>query len=406
MKKTINVAVIGLGGRGSFYATYILTQYGNDSVRITALCDLYQDRVDHVAEEIEKKTGVKPFRTLDYRDILRMKDVDAVVVTSSWESHVEICLNAMEAGIPCAIEVGGAYSVEDCFKLVETHERTGVPVTMLENCCYGRNELMLLNMVRKGVLGEVIHCRGGYCHDLRGEISFGRENRHYRLNNYMNRNCENYPTHEIGPIASVLDINRGNRFTSLVSVASKSEGLNRFLEKEKGPSYDLTSKHFAQGDVVNTLITCANGQTVSITLETTLPRPYSRQFEVHGTGGTYIEDNNSVFLDNEEYRKKDFAWSHEWNNLEKLREEYEHPMWKKYLEEGVKGGHGGMDWLVMSEFINCVKAGKQMPTDVYDMATWMAITPLSEISIRDKTFVEFPDFTSGKWKNRKNDLFT
>ena len=405
MKKFVNVAVVGLGGRGTFYACEILTQFNPSEVKIAAVCDLYPDRVERAANAIEQKLGYRPFETVDYRDILKMDEVNAVVVTSSWESHVEICLASMKAGKACAIEVGGAYSVDDCYELVKVYEETGVPVTMLENCCYDRKELMLLNMVRKGLFGDIIHCRGGYCHDLRSEISFGRENRHYRLNNYLYRNCENYPTHEIGPIASILDINRGNRFTSLVSVSSKSLGLHRFLEKEKGEKYDLTSKEFMQGDVVDTIIKCANGQTVSLTLETTLPRAYSRQFEVHGTKGIYMEDNNSVFLDTEEFRSKDFSWRGEWNNFEKFREEYEHPIWKQYLKEGVKAGHGGMDWLVMSNFIKCVANDLPIQTDVYDMATWMAITPLSEISIKESRFVDFPDFTHGRWKDRKNDLF-
>lgn len=405
MKNSLDVAVIGLGERGSFYATKLLPQFGNDTLRIVALCDLYEDRVQDACKKIEEKTGVHPFCTLDYHNIMSRNDIDAVFVITSWDSHAEITIAAMEAGFPVACEVGGAITVDDCFNLVACYERTRTPVMMLENCCFDRNELMVLNMVRQGLFGDIIHCRGGYCHDLRSEISFGRENRHYRLNNYLYRNCENYPTHEIGPIASILDINRGNRFTSLYSVASKSLGLHRYLEHEKGNDYDLTGATFAQGDVVSTLLTCENGQTVEITLETTLPRPYSRHFEVHGTSGMYVEDNNSIYLDTAEYAKKEWSWKDEWNNAEKLREQYDHPIWKRYVEEGVKQGHGGMDWLVASAFVDCVKNDKPMPIDVYDMATWTVITPLSEKSIREGIRVDFPDFTNGEWKNRRNDRF-
>ncbi len=153
----------------------------------------------------------------------------------------------MRAGKYTAVEVAGAYSVEDCWKLVRTHEETGVPCMMLENCCFGRDELMVLNMVRRGLFGEVVHCQGGYRHDLREEVSTGREMRHYRFRNYLYRNCENYPTHELGPIANVLDINRGNRMLTLVSVASKSAGLHEYLLREKRPEITTRKHEFCPG---------------------------------------------------------------------------------------------------------------------------------------------------------------
>ena len=239
--------------------------------------------------------------------------------------------------------------------------------------------------------------QGGYRHDLRDEVSFGRENRHYRLNHYLHRNCENYPTHELGPIAKILNLNHGNRMLSLSSVASCAKGLHTYLQREKGDSYDLTHADWKQGDVVTTSIRCAGGQTIVLTLDTTLPRYYSRGFHIQGTLGMYEGENCSVFLDGV-HNAYDFDWKKQWNNIEQYRERYEHPIWKESLSSGVTGGHGGMDGLVMGSFVRHALSDKSMPIDVYDMASWMSITALSETSIaRGGAPVEIPDFTGGRW---------
>ncbi|MBP3936313.1 MAG: Gfo/Idh/MocA family oxidoreductase [Clostridia bacterium] len=402
MKQEIRLGIIGLGQRGWGLYTGVLKHL--EHIRVTAVCDLYEDRMDRMVEAVKENRGYEPDRVADYHELLAREDVDTVLIAASWAMHTQMACDAMKAGKAVACEVGGAGSLDDCWQLIHTYEQTGTPIMMLENCCYGRNELMILNMVRQGLFGEVVHCRGGYCHDLRDEVGYGREIRHYRLDNYLRRNCENYPTHEIGPIANVLNINRGNRFVSLYSMASKACGLNEFLRREKGDEYDLTNAKFAQGDMVTTLIKCAGGETIQINLETTTPRAYSRQFEVHGTKATYLEDNQSVYLDTPENKAADFNWKAKWGNIEELREQYEHPIWKKYIEEGVydgPAGHDGIDWLVLNAFFDCYAEGKPMPIDVYDMATWMAITPLSENSIATGNTVYFPDFTGGKWVTRK-----
>ena len=278
-----------------------------------------------------------------------------------------------------------------------------MPCMLLENCCYGREELMVLNMVKQGIFGEIVHCEGGYQHDLRSEISFGRENRHYRLRNYMHRNCENYPTHELGPIAKVLNINRGNRMVSLTSTASCSRGLNEYLKREKGDEYDITGYPFAQGDVITTIIRCAHGETIRLTLDTCLPRPYSRNFTVRGTRGMYREDNQSLFIDGV-HNKDEGNWKSQWGNIEEYRERYEHPIWRRFLNDGVRGGHGGIDTLVFDAFFTALREGRPMPIDVYDMAAWMSISVLSEESIAlGGAPVAIPDFTNGQWLYRGDD---
>jgi hypothetical protein len=269
----------------------------------------------------------------------------------------------------------------------------------LENCCFGRRELMVLNMVEKGLFGKVVHCSGGYHHDLREEIAFGRENRHYRLRNYLTRNCENYPTHELGPIAKVLGINKGNRMVSLTATASKAEGLHDYVLRKKPDDEFLCNAQVNQGDVVTTVIKCANGETIVLTLDTTLPRFYSRAFTVRGTRGMYEEATDSVFLDNGEDSKYDWSWrANKVGNAASYTDEYEHPIWKKYIEEGVQGGHDGMDYLEFKFFFDALRNDKPMPVDVYDAASWMVITTLSESSIANGSApVEIPDFTEGKW---------
>ena len=395
MKESLNIAVIGLGQRGTLLLKdTILPQ---PDVNVVALCDVYDDRCAENAKAVTDTGRPAPQLFRDYHDALDLDAVDTVIITAAWESHIEIACAAMLAGKAVGFEVGGAYSIEDCWKLIRTYEKTGVPCSMLENTCYGRDELLVLNMVRQGLFGEIVHCAGGYRHDLRDEISRGRENRHYRFRNYLSRCCDNYPTHDLGPIASILDLNHGNRMLSLVSMASKARGLHEFILQDKGADYDATNFQFAQGDVVTTLIKCAHGETISLTLDTSLPRPYSRCFHVQGSKGMYEEDNRSIFIDGKD-REFHEDWKPRWGCVEEYREAYDHPLWKEFLSDGVRGGHNGIDWLLMRAFIDAVKAGKSAPVDVYDAASWMAISTLSEQSIAlGSAPVAIPDFTSGQW---------
>lgn len=400
MKEKIQMALVGLGCRGHELLKNVILFH--ERVEIAAVCDAYEDRCEDAADIIEKSGRKRPLVTSQYRDILEMPEVDAILLCTSWEHHIDYCIEAMEAGKYVGCEVGGAYSLRECWKIVEAYEKTGVPVMLMENCVYGRDEMMVDHMVRLGVMGTVMHCEGGYRHDLREEVAFGKENRHYRLRNYIHRNTENYPTHELGPIARVLNINRGNRMLTLTSVASGARGLSEYIREKKPEDAALADTRFCQADIVNTIITCANGETILLTLDTTLPRYYSRGFTVQGTKGMYCEENRSLFLDGEEHAKDHFRWQKHWGNVEEYREKYEHPMWREYLQKGVKKGHDGMDWLVFDEFVESVRLRTQVPIDVYDMASWMCITALAEESIAMGGHpVAIPDFTSGAWIQRK-----
>lgn len=398
----IKIGFIGLGQRGMDLLKYcVLTQ----DKEVVAVCDVYEDRVNDGINLVKESQGKEPIGYLDYKEVLENDEVNTVIIATAWETHIEIATSAMEKGKAVGLEVAGAYTIEDCFKLVDTYEKTKTPFMLLENCCFARREMMIMNMVEKGVFGEIVHCSGGYQHDLREEIVTGREMRHYRLRNYLSRNCENYPTHELGPIAKILKINKGNRMLTLSSTASKACGLKDYINKKRPDDEFFKGKTFAQGDVVTTVIKCAGGETITLTLDTTLPRYYSRNFSVRGTNAMYEEATDSIFMDCTNDVEHDYDWiKHCVGNARKYEEEYEHPVWKKYLQDGVGKGHGGIDYLEFSIFFDALENDKPMPVDVYDAASWMAVTILSEMSVaRGGALVDIPDFTRGKWQMRLAD---
>ena len=342
----VRVGWIGLGARGWGLLKMVLDNFPD--VEIVGICDLYPHRIEQGKKCVEEMRGYTPIVTDDYRRLLERNDIDAIITPSAWEAHADICIDSMLAGKRVATEVGGAYSIEQCWEMVRTYERTGVPCMMLENCCYGKEEMTVLNMVKKGLFGELVHTEGGYRHDLRDEIALGDVNRHYRLRNYKNRNGELYPTHELGPIAKLLNINRGNRMTMLTSMSSKSVGVNHWIKENKGEDFDNANFRFAEGDVVTTCIKCAHGETIVLTHDTTLPRGYSRGNVVQGTKGIYSEDRQGILLDG---MGQGDSWAHKFTPIEEFYAEHMHPLWKNYE---VVGGHGGMDYLVMSAFIESV----------------------------------------------------
>ena len=399
MKEKIKVAVIGIGNRGSGMLSTICMM---DDVDVIGVCDEYEDRAQEGIRRVEEKKGYKPFATTNYKEIFELEDLDSVYIATDWSTHVKIAIEAMKAGIPAASEVGGAYTLDECWEVVDTYEKTGVWAMFMENCCYGERELMIHNMVRDKKFGKIVACSGKYAHDLRDEVCYGTKNRHYRLRNYISRNCENYPTHALGPIAKLLDINRGNRFTTLTSVCSGSYGLKDFVKKHKDLHDELKKTEFAQADIVKTFITTERGEVIDLTLDTCLPRFYSRGYTIRGLKGLYQEDGDMVYFDKESYRKKEWDQSNFWGNAKRYERKYNHDLWKNTTKEMMEAGHGGMDWHVLRAWVETVKNGTLPPIDVYDMAAWMCITALSEQSLKNNSAViEIPDFTRGKYKNRE-----
>lgn len=387
MKENIKLGFIGLGQRGYGLLNTVLDCF--DDVEVTAVCDVYDDRAEAAAKFISERRGVAPAQYTDCEKLIADGNVNTIIVSASWEAHVPLAIEIMKAGKILGLEVGGAYSLDDCYRLVRTYEETKTPFMFLENCCYGKLELMTTNMARKGTLGEIVYCHGAYAHYLCDEIAGGIKNRHYRLRNYLIRNCDNYPTHELGPIAKLLNINRGNRMLKLTSLSSKARGMHEYVADK--PEFDfLKDKDFRQGDIVVTTITCADGSLITLKLDTTLPRAYSREFSVSGTKGMISECGNVA------------AFGHTPETVADYEDDYVPSIWKDMTEQQYHAGHGGIDFLELTDFFNRIRSGEEMALDVYDAAAWMAITCLSEISIANGGQpVDIPDFTGGKWVMRE-----
>ena len=394
--REVRLSVLGLGHRGLMQIRTLLAM---PDVKIAAVCDSYPDRVEAACAECEKLQGFRPRALADWRAAVALEDAEGVAIFTSWQTHIRLACAAMKAGKYVGMEVGGASSLEECWKLVRTSEETGLSCMMLENCCYGRRELAALNMVKQGLFGELVHAEGGYLHDLRSEIGGGDINRHYRQNNFHHRNGELYPTHELGPISKCLCINRGNRMLSLTSIASKAAGLHAWYLEHR-PGDPLCDAQVNEGDIVSTMIKCANGETITLKHDCSLPRPYSRGFFLQGTKGLWQEDGGHVFFEGLSPAKEG-EWTHEWEDEKDYIEKYKHPLWAEYERFGLREGHDGMDYLVMRAFVEAIQARRQTPIDVYDTASWMAVTALSESSVAMGGLpVAFPDFTDGLWVDR------
>lgn len=399
--RTVKVGIVGLGPR----AEVLLATFLNlEDLEVVAVCDLQEEPIQKILGIFRRNGKPAPKTFTDYRKMLEMEELEAVFIPTSWNSHLSIALDCMEAGKYAAIEVGGAASVDELWQLVHAYERTKTPVMMLENCCYCREELMVMNMVRKGLFGELVYCEGGYEHNLRntlGQLETSGEERAYH-NRF--RNGELYPTHELGPIAKILRINRGNRFLSLTSTATKSVSIPQWRREQPGDYPDVP---FNQGDVITTVIKCAGGEVITLTHSVSLPRPYSRNGRIQGTKGIWLEDVNGIYVEgmSRDETLIDPAGNpydrHYWDKVEDYFEKYDHPIWRENKDQLV-GGHGGLDSLAIRAFLDAVRNKENTPIDVYDIAAWMAVTCLSEQSIALGSMpVAFPDFTNGKWIRRE-----
>ena len=411
----LKLGFIGVGLRGQNHLDLALKR--ND-VEVVAICDIQQQMIDRSKKIITASGKPMPAVIMEgpygYRKLLENKDIDAVVISTPWEWHTVMCIDSMNAKKYVGCEVITGTTLEECWELVHTSETTGMPLMMLENVCYRRDVMAVLNMVRQNVFGELIHLQGGYQHDLRGVkfndgknpygkgAEFGEQGfseAQWRTAHSVHRDGDLYPTHGIGPIAEMIDINRGNRFTELVSYSSKARGLHEHVVNVGGEDHPNSKINFKLGDVVTTMIKCANGETILLQHDTNLPRPYSLGFRVQGTKGIWMDVNKSIYIEGQSEK------AHQWEDAKAWLEKYDHPLWKKYGKDASGAGHGGMDWFVLNAFVEAAKKKVNTPQDVYDAVTWSAITPLSETSIRlGGETLDFPDFTNGKWMYRKNDF--
>jgi predicted dehydrogenase len=391
---TVRIGFVGVGGMGSVHVQNFLNI---DGVEVKAICDIVEEKVVRAQKWVQEAGQPKPAGysrgETDFKRMSQTEQLDLVFNATPWRWHVPVCVAAMEAGKHAATEVPAAVTLDECWQLVETSEKTGKYCIMMENCCYDRTELMILNMVRKGLLGELLHAECGYLHDLR-DIKFSPVGEGlWRIAHSIKRNGDLYPTHGLGPVAQCMNINRGNRFDYLVSMSCNSRGLNLFAAKQYGPDSRQANRKYALGDVVSTLIRTVNGQTIVLKHDTNTPRPYSRDILVQGTRGIvrkYPEER--IYIEGR-------SEPHTWEPLEDYRQDYEHPLWKSLAERGEGRGHGGMDYIEDYRLVEALRTGTPPDMDVYDAASWSVVSELSERSVAKRGEpVDFPDFTRGTWK--------
>jgi len=404
-QNSVRLALIGTGARGQGHLSLLLQR---DDVNLVAICDVDSRMLDG-ARRLVEKSGKKMPRVYTgspyaWKDLLHEQQLDGIVIATPWEWHKPMIVGALEAGVKyVGTEVVLGITMEDHWEVVRTAEQKNAHVMMLENVCYRRDVMAVLNMVQQGQFGEIVHLQGGYQHNLRdvkfndscefGEKAFSEAR--WRTEHSVHRNGDLYPTHGVGPLANYININRGNRFVNLCSFSSKARGLHDYVVRKCGPDHPSAKVQFKLGDVVTTSINCANGETILLQHDTSLPRPYSLGFRVQGTLGLWMDVANSIHVAGQS--KED-----EWDDAKTWLEKYDHPLWRRWSTSTKGAGHGGMDFFVIHAFVESIKRQAPTPLDVYDAAVYSAITPLSEQSIElGNQTMEFPDFTAGQWMYRK-----
>jgi predicted dehydrogenase len=345
-----------------------------------------------------------------YRALLDRPDIDAVIIATPWEWHTPMALDAMRAGKHVFVEVPAATTVADCWALVDMSERTGRHCMMMENVCYGREELMLLNMVRAGLFGELLHGEAAYIHDLRWQIKeIERSTGSWRTFWHTRRNGNLYPTHGLGPIAQMFGVNRGDRFLYLNSQSTPSRNFKRYAQREFAPEHPRNALNYINGDMNTSLVKCASGRTLMVQHDTSTPRPYTRHNFVQGTNGAFGSFPNRIALEmldgkTRMHKNGKYEAFHEWDtDMGPWFERFEHPLWKALAIEAKRnGGHGGMDFVMLWRMVFCLRNGLALDQDVYDAAAWSAVFPLSCDSVADRgNAKDFPDFTRGDWQSGK-----
>jgi len=405
--------MIGVGMRGRVLLRELVRR---DDVEVVGLCDIEAFTLNEALKQFTEAGRPAPRLYTGsneaWREMLASADLDGVVIATPWELHAPMAIGAMRARVAVACEVVAGITLDDHWQVLRTQQETGTPYMLLENVCFRRDVMAVLNMVRQGVFGEMIHLEGGYQHDLRhvkfnggvpgqaygGGVEFGANGwseARWRTQHSVDRNGDLYPSHGVGPCAMWANINRGNRFTRLTSYASRARGLHNYVVAGGGPGHPNARVNFRLGDVVQTMIGCENGETVMLSHDTNLPRPYSLGFRVQGEKGLWMDLNKSIHVEGMSPR------AHQWEEAQAWLDRYDHPLWQAHAADAEGAGHGGMDFFVIHAFVEALKAGAEMPIDIYDAVTWSAVTPLSEVSIAEgNRTVDFPDFTDGAWRDR------
>jgi predicted dehydrogenase len=403
--RPVRVGMLGTGNRGGSLMGRVLRV---PWAQVTALCDIDEAALAKAQDAVQTAGQPKPATYTGspeaYRKLLDRNDVDAVIVATPWEFHVPMALHAMQAGKAVGVEVPAAQTVEDCWKLLETRDKTKVPCMMLENWSFRRDNLAVLNMIRLGMLGEIVHCHAAHGNDCvnRTPWYFDRQgNARWGGQYLINRNCDQYPTHSLGPVLSWMDINCGDAFDSIITMASRSLGINHYFAETLGAANPAATRHYAQGDIATSMIRTKRGNTIVLNNDMQLPRPYDNRWMIQGTEGVYSEERNSIYL----WRRS--PKQHEWEQFKPYQDKYEHAWWRPMKSTGsgndqTAAGHGGTDPLLIYKFLEAVKDKQPMPLSLEDGLTMSVVVPLSRDSIAGGSKpVAFPDFTRGRWKSAK-----
>lgn len=416
----VKVAFIGTGARGMTHVHH-LSYIPNTEV--VAICDLYDDYAER-AKKATLKNGPKRHKNVKvytkdknaYKKMLAETKPDVVYISTPWEEHTPMAIASMEAGAHAMVEVPLAFTIEDLWKVVDCSERTKKHCMMLENVNYGREELLFLNMCRKGLFGELLHAEASYIHELRGQmLEEERGTGSWRTYHYANRNGNLYPTHGLGPVAQNMNLARGDdNFSRITSFSSPAKGRALAAKKSFPADHKWNQLDFKGGDLNTSIVKTELGRTIMIQWDETSPRPYSRHNMIQGTKGIGMGfPFAGVALDYSKGELPEAVFNvmahgdktnyHAWTQGEKLKAiyaEYDHPLYKRMKADAAKmGGHGGMDYIMNYRVIECLRNGEPLDQNVYEGAFWSAVGPLSEASVaQNGTSVAFPDFTRGNWK--------
>jgi predicted dehydrogenase len=393
-KRNPRIAMIGVGGRGTSLLGNVLAADG----QVVAICDIANEKAEHAASLVvasgQKKPKLYTNGPRDFETMLGTSDIDFVVVATPWSWHAEQAIFAMKHGKDVAIEVPGVTTIEDCWKIVRTSEETRRHCVILENCCYGYNETLILRMTHAGLFGDLLYGEGAYLHDLRAILFSDSGEGLWRRAEHTKRNGNLYPSHGLGPVANYMGMQRGDRFGYIVSMSSPERSLDEYRKQHLQPGDPRLSERYVTGDMNTSLIKTANGLTITVKHTVSTPHPYDRINMIAGTKGIFQDYPPRIYFDNQ---NKNEAWG----SID-VWKQYAHPLWQSEGDTAKKvGGHGGMDYIMLYRLLQCVREGLPPDMDVYDAAAWSAVAPLSVSSVsRGSEPIEFPDFTRGKWKQR------
>lgn len=395
LREKARIGIVGSGNRGHFLVD-LLTR--KPDVEIRAIADIIPEHAQRTKKLCEERQSFVPELYCKdehhYEELVQRDDLDCVICATPWEWHTPVAVATMQAGKISALEMPGAVTLEECWKLIKTSEETKQPCYLLENVCYFQEPLTILRMIREGLFGEVLHAQGGYQHDCRFLLADDKGNLTWRGEIHRQKHGNTYPTHPLGPISQWMDINRGDRFISLVSMSTKAVGVQEYFRGKFGKDHPLCSIEYTLGDVNTTMLQTAQGKTVLLYHDTSLPRPYDLIFRVQGTKGIYYGTFQKIYLEGISPQKDS------WEDFSSYKEKYAHPLWVSYgRNTDIQGGHGLGDYITVRELVRAIRTGITSLPDVYDNATWSAVVDLSERSVLSGgQRVDFPDFTNGRWK--------